>query len=184
MLNEIPTYEIDMSMSQWSPLREQVSIIINGIEGRDMSLVIDGLDTSKPNDVSANAVFFTQDNLTVPRFTVDMNYDLGSKLDSVHAIFIDRIEKTRVETLIDEVPQSMDFSATIGDIFIIDPAVPEQFMTDSDTSIDKLMIQQLRFIDGYWWPATAFMRNLPGIMSLVQFLIINSILEKIHLSKE
>ena len=166
MLNEIPTYEIDMSMSQWSPLREQVSIIINGIEGRDMSLVIDGLDTSKPNDVSANAVFFTQDNLTVPRFTVDMNYDLGSKLDSVHAIFIDRIEKTRVETLIDEVPQSMDFSATIGDIFIIDLAVPEQFMTDSDTSIDKLMIQQLRFIDGYWWPATAFMRNLPGIMSL------------------
>tara|TARA_B100000900_G_scaffold263254_2_gene224533 strand:- start:21968 stop:26647 length:4680 start_codon:yes stop_codon:yes gene_type:complete len=166
MIDNIPTYEIDMSMSQWNPLREQISIIINGIEGRDMSLVIDGLDTSKPNDVSANAVFFTQDNLTVPRFTVDMNYDLGSKLDSIHGIFIDRIERTRVETLIDEVPQSMDFSATIGDIFIIDLAVPEQFMTESDTSIDKLMIQQLRFVDGYWWPATAFMRNLPGIMSL------------------
>ena len=166
MIDNIPTYEIDMSMSQWNPLREQISIIINGIEGRDMSLVIDGLDTSKPNDVSANAVFFTQDNLTVPRFTVDMNYDLGSKLDSIHGIFIDRIEKTRVETLIDEVPQSMDFSATIGDIFIIDLAVPDEFMTESKTSIDKLMIQQLRFVDGYWWPATAFMRNLPGIMSL------------------
>ena len=153
-------------MSQWKPIREQLTIEINGIEGRDMDLVIDGLDTTKPNDVNANAVFFTQDNLTVPRFTVNMDYDLGSKLDSVHAIFIDRIENTRVETLIDEVPQSMDFSATIGDIFIIDLEVPEKYMTEDKTSIDKLMIQQLRFVDGYWWPATVFMRNLPGIMSL------------------
>ena len=166
MIDQIPTYEIDMYMSQWKPLREQFTIEVNGIEGRDMDLVIDGLDTTKPNDVSANAVFFTQDNLTVPRFTVNMDYDLGSKLDSVHAIFIDRIEKTRVETLIDEVPQSMDFSATIGDIFIIDLEVPDRFMTESKTPIDKLMIQQLRFVDGFWWPATVFMRNLPGIMSL------------------
>ena len=50
MIDDIPTYEIDMSMSQWNPLREQISIIINGIEGRDLSIVIDGLDTSKPND--------------------------------------------------------------------------------------------------------------------------------------
>jgi hypothetical protein len=166
MVGEIPTYEIDMYMSQWKPLREQLTIEVNGIEGRDMDLVINGLDTTKPNDVSANAVFFTQDNLTVPRFTVNMDYDLGSKLDSVHAIFIDRIENTRVETLIDEVPQSMDFSATIGDIFIIDLAVPENYMTEDKISIDKLMIQQLRFVDGFWWPATVFMRNLPGIMSL------------------
>lgn len=166
MVDQIPTYEIDMYMSQWRPLREQLTIEVNGIEGRDMDLVINGLDTTKPNDVSANAVFFTQDNLTVPRFTVNMDYDLGSKLDSVHAIFIDRIEKTRVETLIDEVPQSMDFSATIGDVFIIDLDVPDRFMTESKTSINKLMIQQLRFVDGYWWPATAFMRNLPGVMSL------------------
>ena len=47
MINNIPTYDIDMAMSQWNPLREQISIIINGI-GRDLSLVIDGLDTSKP----------------------------------------------------------------------------------------------------------------------------------------
>jgi hypothetical protein len=164
--DEIPVYSIDVSLSQWRPLREQVSIIVNGIEGRDVNMVIDGLDTTTPHDINIDTRFSTQDNLTVPRFNVEMNYDLGSKLDSVHATFIDRIEMTRVETLIVEVPQSMSFSATIGDIFIIDLAVPEEFMSESKTSIEKLMIQQLRFIDGYWWPATVFMRNLPGIMSL------------------
>ncbi|MBT5736398.1 MAG: hypothetical protein HOI28_06125, partial [Euryarchaeota archaeon] len=39
MVGEIPTYEVDMYMSQWKPLREQLTIEVNGIEGRDMDLV-------------------------------------------------------------------------------------------------------------------------------------------------
>jgi|SaaInlStandDraft_1057018.scaffolds.fasta_scaffold00059_16 hypothetical protein len=166
MIGDIPQYEFELFLGQWKPLREQISIVINGLQGTDMDLVIDGLDTTKPNDVSANAVFFTQDDLIVPRFNVIMTYDFGSNLDSVHATFIDRIEDTRVEALIIDVAQSMEFSATIGDIFNISMNVPEQFRTQGKFSAEKLMIQQMRYIDGFWWPATTFMRNLPSVMSL------------------
>ena len=166
MIGDIPQYEFELFLGQWKPLREQISIVINGLQGTDMDLVINGLDTTKPNDVSANAVFFTQDDLIVPRFNVIMTYDFGSNLDSVHATFIDRIEDTRVEALIIDVAQSMEFSATIGDIFNISMNVPEQFRTQGKFSAEKLMIQQMRYIDGFWWPATTFMRNLPSVMSL------------------
>ena len=167
IVDEIPYYEFDLFLGQWKPLREQVSIVINGLQGRDMDLVINGLDVNKPNDVSANALFFTQDDLIVPRFNVIMNYDFGSNLDSVYTTFIDRVEQTRVEALFIDVAQSMDFSATIGDIFNITMTVPEEFRTEgNDFSAEKLMIQQMRFVDGFWWPATTFMRNLPSVMSL------------------
>ena len=78
------------------------------------------------NNVFANAVFSTQDNLTVPRVSIDMSYDLGTRLDSVHAVFIDKRALSRVEALIVGVPQSMTFSSTIGDIFLIDVDVPPQ----------------------------------------------------------
>ena len=166
MIGDIPQYEFDLFFGQWKPLREQISIVINGLQGRDMDLVIDGLDVDKPNDVTVNAVFFTQDNLIVPRFNVVMNYDFGSNLDSVYATFIDRIEQTRVESLFIDVAQSMNFSATIGDIFNITMNVPEEFRTQGKFSAEKLMIQQMRLVDGKWWPATTFMRNLPSEMSL------------------
>ena len=166
MIGDIPQYEFDLFFGQWKPLREQISIVINGLQGRDMDLIIDGLDVTKPNDVRVNAVFFTQDNLIVPRFNVVMNYDFGSNLDSVYATFIDRIEQTRVESLFIDVAQSMNFSATIGDIFNITMNVPEEFRTQGKFSAEKLMIQQMRLVDGKWWPATTFMRNLPSEMSL------------------
>ena len=146
IIDDIPQYEFDLFFGQWKPLREQISIVINGLQGRDMDLVINGLDVNRPNDVSANAVFFTQDDLIVPRFNVIMTYDFGSNLDSVYATFIDRIEQTRVEALFIDVAQSMDFSATIGDIFNITMNVPEEFRTQGKFSAEKLMIQQLSLI--------------------------------------
>lgn len=166
MINEIPVYEVDLAMDAWQPLREQFSLIINGLEGRDSQLIIDGLDTTQPNNVIANAVFSTQDNLTVPRVSIDMTYDLGTRLDSAHAVFIDRRALTRVEALIIGVPQSTDFSTTVGDIFLINVTVPTQYQTAGGHSADSLMIQQMRYVDDQWWPATAFMRNLPGEMRL------------------
>ena len=63
------------------------------------------------------------------------------------------------------VPQSTDVSAVIGDVLNIDLNVPEQFRIN-EHSADALMLKQLRFVDGFWWPATAFMRDLPGFMQL------------------
>jgi len=165
MIGDLPVYELDVYLEQWTPKRQQLSIIVNGLEGRDLEFVISGLDTTEANNVEANAVFSTQDNLTVPRVSIDMHYDLGTRLDSAHATFIDRRELSRVEALIVGVPQETDFSTTIGDIFLIDLLVPSQYQIDGH-SAESLMIQQMRFVDGFWWPATAFMRDLPGEMHL------------------
>ena len=167
MVGELPVYELDVFLEQWTPKRQQFSIIINGLEGRDLEFIVDVLDTSGPHNVEANAVFSTQDNLTVPRVSIDMHYEFGqdTPLDSAHAVFIDKRELSRVEALIVSVPQETDFSTTIGDIFLIDLVVPVKYQNDGH-SADSLMIQQMRFVDGFWWPATAFMRDLPGEMHL------------------
>ncbi|MEZ8079034.1 MAG: hypothetical protein QMC53_05410 [Candidatus Poseidoniaceae archaeon] len=164
-LDGIPTYELDIELDQWQPERQQLTLEVNGFDGKNLKLVLDGLDNQKPNNVVANAVFSTQDNLTVPRVTVDMYYDIGTRLNSAHAIFIDKHVMNRIEALIIGVPQSTDFSATIGDVLLVDIEVPSEYQLDGH-SADAIMLQSMRYIDGFWWPATVFMRDLPGVMQL------------------
>ena len=164
-LDGIPTYELDIELDQWQPERQQLTLEVNGFDGKDLKLVLDGLDNQKPNNIVANAVFSTQDNLTVPRVTVDMYYDIGTRLNSAHAIFIDKHVMNRIEALIIGVPQSTDFSATIGDVLLVDIEVPSEYQIDGH-SADAIMLQSMRYIDGFWWPATVFMRDLPGVMQL------------------
>lgn len=164
-LDGIPTYELDIELDQWQPERQQLTFEVNGFDGKDLKLVLDGLDNQKPNNVVANAVFSTQDNLTVPRVTVDMYYDIGARLNSAHAIFIDKHVMNRIEALIIGVPQSTDFSATIGDVLLVDIEVPMEYRIN-EHSADAIMLQSMRYIDGFWWPATVFMRDLPGVMQL------------------
>ena len=165
ILDGIPTYEVDIELDQWQPERQQLTFEVNGLDGKDVKLVLDGLDNQNPNNVVANAVFSTQDNLTVPRVTIDMHYDVGVRLNSAHAIFIDKYEMNRIEALIIGVPQSTDFSATIGDVLLVDIDVPIQYRK-GEHSADAIMLQSMRYIDGFWWPATVFMRDLPGVMQL------------------
>mgnify|MGYP003334642465 CR=1 FL=1 len=127
MLDGIPTYEIDLSMSQWQPKYPQLTIVANGLEGQDIELFIDGLDTTMPRNVEVNVLFSTQENLTVPRVSVDMHYDAGVRLKSAHAILIDHQALTRVEALVVGIPQSTDVSAVIGDVLILDLVVPEEY---------------------------------------------------------
>ena len=165
MLAGIPTYEVDLKMSQWQPMYPQMTIIANGLEGQDLELFIDGLDTTMPRNVEVNVLFSTQENLTVPRVSVDMHYDAGVRLKSAHAILIDHEALTRVEALVVGIPQSTDVSAVIGDVLLLDLVVPEIHRVNGH-SADSLMLQQLRYVDGFWYPSTAFMRDLPGEMHL------------------
>ena len=165
MLGGVPTYEVDLKMSQWQPQYPQMTIIANGLEGQDLELFIDGLDTTTPRNVEVNVLFSTQENLTVPRVSVDMHYDAGVRLKSAHAILIDHEALTRVEALVVGIPQSTDVSAVIGDVLLLDLVVPEIHRTNGH-SADSLMLKQLRYVDGFWYPSTAFMRDLPGEMHL------------------
>ena len=138
---------------------------MNGIEQSSTQLQIFGFDTDTSRDVSVSALFSRQDNLTVPRLSIDMSYDIGQRLDYAYAVFIDLEGLVRAETFIEGVPQQTGFSATIGDVLLLDVDVPQAFRV-GETSVDAMMIQQHRFVDGFWWPATTFFRDIPSEMHL------------------
>ena len=94
-----------------------------------------------------------------------MRYDVGVPLDTAHAVFIDHTTQTRSEALILDVPRSTDVFAAIGDVLILNVTVPDEYQGREIGW--ALMIQQHRFVDGRWWPATVFMRDLPGQLYLV-----------------
>ncbi|MDA0877307.1 MAG: hypothetical protein O3B05_00355 [archaeon] len=160
-----PTYEVDIALGSWLPAYNDMSFVVKGLSGQDVDLRLTGLDTSRPNDVVVNMLFYQERNLTVPRLTLDMHYDVGVRLDSAHVVFVDHTTLTRAEALIFDVPRSTDVAATIGDVLRLDLTVPEEHQTEG-RSAEALMIQQHRFLEGRWWPATVFMRDLPGELHL------------------
>ena len=166
MLEGVPTYEVELMMSEWQPMYPQITVVANGLDGQDVELFIDGFDTQQPRDVEVNVVFSTQENLTVPRVSMEMSYDAGVRLNSAHAIFIDHDALTRVEALVVGIPRSTNLTAVVGDVLSLVVFVPQEYR-DNGHSSDSLMIQQSRYVDGFWYPSTAFMRDLPGDMRLV-----------------
>jgi len=163
--DDIPTYIFDMELEDWLPARERLYITMNGIEQSSAELQIFGFDTGNSRDVSVSAVFTRQENLTVPRLSVTMDYDIGQRLDYAYAAFIDLENLVRAETFIEGVPQQTRFTSTIGDILRLSVDVPQEFRV-GETSVDSMMIQQHRFVDGFWWPATTFFRDIPSEMLL------------------
>ena len=163
--DNIPTYDFTMDLEDWLPARENLYITMNGVEQSSAELQIFGFDTETSRDVSVAATFSRQDNLTVPRLSLVMNYDIGQRLDYAYAVFIDLESLVRAETFIEGVPQQTGFSATIGDVLLLDVDVPQAFR-EGETSVESMMIQQHRFVDGFWWPATIFFRDIPSEMSL------------------
>jgi len=164
-VDEVPTYDFEMNLEDWLPAQEQFYLTMNGIQKSSVDLQIFGLDTSTSRDVSVTALFSRQENLTVPRLSVDMSYDIGQRLDYVYAVFNDKENKVRAETFLVGVPQQTQFSATIGDVLLLDVDVPQEFRV-GDTSVQSMMIQQHRYVDGFWWPATTFFRDVPSEMHL------------------
>ena len=165
MIEGRPTYEVDIALASWKPAHRDMSIVVEGLSAQDVDLRLTGLDTSRPQDVVVNLLFYQEQNLTVPRLTLDMHYDVGVRLESAHVVFVDHTTDTRAEALILDVPRSTDVSATIGDVLRLDLTVPEEHQVEG-RSAEALMIQQHRFLEGKWWPATVFMRDLPGELHL------------------
>ncbi len=161
----VPTWEIQLDLEDWTPSRSSIRFELNGIGDMDASLEMTGLDTTLSRDASVIAQFNSDTSFTVPRVGIDMHYDIGESLEYVHAVMIDRENSQRFETLLKGVPRSADLAATIGDILLLDFSVPEQWRNGSH-SAEAAMIQMMRYVDNQWWPATAFMRDLPGEMHL------------------
>ena len=82
-----------------------------------------------------------------------------------------------------DVPQNATLYSKIGDILQADLTVPPADRIDGRI-LDSMMLQQLRLVDGIWWPSTMFIRDVPGEMHLLQHLRVISIFMKSARSKE
>ena len=164
--DEIPTFQINALLMEYTPFRPVLTIELNGLSRADSLIVLTGLDTNLQRDVTLNATISTQSDLLIPRTTVDMTYDLGERLDHARILQIDRLRGIRTEMMMFDAPATVNqLYAKVGDILQVDLVVPPADRIGIN-SADSMMLQQLRKIDGLWWPSTMFIRDVPGEMHL------------------
>ena len=97
--NEIPTFQIEASLMEYTPFRPVLTIQLNGLSRADSLIVLTGLDTSLQRDVSLNATVSTQSDLLIPRTTIDMTYDLGERLEHARILQNDKLRGIRTEMM-------------------------------------------------------------------------------------
>ena len=164
--NDIPTFQIEASLKEYTPFRPVLTIQLNGLSRADSLIVLTGLDINLKRDVTLNATVSTQSDLLIPRTTIDMTYDLGERLEHARILQLDRLRGIRTEMMMFDAPAAVDqLYAKVGDILQADLIVPPEDRIGIN-SADSMMLQQLRKIDGLWWPATMFIRDVPGEMHL------------------
>ena len=162
---EVPTWEMLLKVKHWQPVLSSLRIEIKGLNGYDLEFELDGLDTNQPQDAEVRMLIGTDDTYAVPRTNVDMYFNLGKRLDHVRALMINHRVKQRVEVFVKDVPSESSLVATIGDILLINFEVPEHLRIGT-RSAEAVMLQMLRWKEDKWWPATVFMRDLPGFMDM------------------
>ena len=68
--------------------------------------------------------------------------------------------------MIDEIPEVVDITASLGTAVSIDMTVPDQYLKDNAIGISSIMMQQMQWMDSAWHPATIFLTDVPGSINL------------------
>jgi hypothetical protein len=164
--DDIPTFEINAELDEWTPARPVLTIELNGLARTDSMLVLSGLDTDLERDIELRISIATESELIIPRTTIDMNYDMGERMDSTRVLQNNKLRGIRTELMLFDAPASATLYSKIGDILQADLNVPPADRIGLNAA-DSLMLQQLRRVDGLWWPSTMFIRDVPGEMHLL-----------------
>ncbi|CAI8220338.1 MAG: Uncharacterised protein [Methanobacteriota archaeon] len=163
----IPQWSLDLQMTDWKPKYGDFLILVKGLEGMDLKINLAGFDTTRATDVNVQMYMSTDSTLVVPRIYTDMSFELENSLEYAQITMLDKVLKQRLDALIVDIPPRANFAATIGDVLEMDLSVPAPGgSTSAINSVDALMLSMARYVDGKWWPATAFMRDLPGEVHL------------------
>jgi hypothetical protein len=163
---DIPTFEITSSLENWTPARPILTIEINGLSRTDSMLVLAGLDTDLSRDISVNMEITTESELIIPRTTIDLTYEMGERMDNARVIQNNRLRGIKTELILFDAPPSANLYSKIGDILQADLNVTPMDRVGVNAA-ESLMLQQLRKVDGLWWPSTMFIRDVPGEMHLL-----------------
>ena len=103
--------------------------------------------------------------MIIPRTTIDATYDIGERIDNAHILQNNRVRGIRTEMVLFDAPASANLYSKIGDIFQANLNVTPMDRIGVSAA-DSLMLQQLRKVDGLWWPSTMFIKDVPGEMYL------------------
>ncbi len=163
--NDIPTFAIGIALDDWKPARPLLTIELNGLARTDSLFVISGLDTDLVRDIRMEMSIVTQSELIIPRTTIDMNYEMGERMDNVRVLQNNQLRGIRTELMLFDAPATANLYSKIGDILQADLLVPPSERIGLNAA-GSLMLQQLRMVDGLWWPSTMFIRDVPGEMHL------------------
>ena len=158
-------WHIQASLDSWEPGREEFMIHAYGVNGQDMLLTMQGLKPGKSTNLFLDSVFEIRDSGGITEVSTGTQFSISERLDWIHMMLINRDSQSRTEMLINDIPKSIALQASLGTAISIDMSVPEDERIEG-FAVGSLMLQQMQWMDGFWWPATVFLKDIPGYINL------------------
>tara|TARA_B100000902_G_scaffold53463_2_gene60243 strand:- start:3389 stop:7759 length:4371 start_codon:yes stop_codon:yes gene_type:complete len=159
-------WSISIGLEDWKPARPEFMINAQGINGQDVMMTLNGLEVNKETDLLIDSDFKIRDTSGgITEVTTSTHYYMSNRLEWIHALLINREAGARTELMINDIPQSIDLRASLGTSISMDMTVPEEYRIDGP-AVDSIMMQQMQWMDGSWWPATIFLTDVPNSINL------------------
>tara|TARA_B100001750_G_scaffold231151_1_gene229000 strand:+ start:107 stop:1900 length:1794 start_codon:yes stop_codon:yes gene_type:complete len=164
-IEEGQLWDVSLGLVGWKPFNSELVISFKGVNGQDLFLTLEGLDVGENTSVVLDSEFRIQTIGGVTQTSTSTLYGMSNRLDWFHALLLDRGAGSRTEIMVQDIPESVAIQASIGTAISMDMTVPEEFRTDG-IGVGSIMLQQMQWMEGAWWPATMFLTQVPGSMNL------------------
>ena len=159
-------WSIFMDLESWYPQHTELMLVIRGINGQDLFVTMKGLKVGEYTSLGLDSIITITTSGEITEVSTSSLYQLSNRLEWIHVLLINREAGLRTEIMINDIPESVEFQASLGSAISIDMTVPEQFRTSEGFAVGSMMIQQMQWMDNLWWPATVFLTDIPGSMNL------------------
>ena len=159
-------WSIYVDLESWYPQHTELMLVIRGINGQDLFLTMKGLKVGEYTSLGLDSIISITTSGEITEVSTSSLYQLSNRLEWIHVLLINREAGLRTEIMINDIPESVEFQASLGSAISIDMTVPEQFRTSEGFAVGSMMIQQMQWMDNLWWPATVFLTDIPGSMNL------------------
>ena len=155
-----------LALDGWVPAHSEIMIQAMGINGQDLLMTLNGLQVGVPTGMLIDSTFEFENVAGITEVSTSARYSMTNPLEWAHVLLINRDAGSRTEIMIDEIPEVVDITASLGTAVSIDMTVPEQYLKDDGVGISSIMMQQMQWMDSEWWPATIFLTDVPGSINL------------------
>ena len=154
-----------MGLEDWVPAHSELMVHAYGINGQDLLVTLQGLNVGEPTSLLIDSIFEIRTTGGITEVGTTTHYWMSNRLDWVHALLINREAGSRTEIMIHDIPEAVDLQSSIGTAVSLDMTVPEEYRRDG-TAVGAIMLQQMQWMEDAWWPATVFLTEVPGSISL------------------